>query len=374
MRLLCYIDSLGSGGAQRQMLEIAKHMIEKGHSVGIVWYADNDFYSSFFEECGAQCFYKKVSSILERFELLKKSIQQYKPDSVLCFMYSQAIVGSLLKIITLGKWRLIISMRSNNEAIFLSPKRKVSRLLYCSVNEIVCNSYSEAMTWEKHCKYLSNRVNVIPNYVLLNVVNNSVRRNKCRRIIITANLCSMIKNPMNVARALCLLNKEERENIVIEWYGRRYIGNQLSPVCIDVEKFIMDNGISDVFITHDETYNIHEIMSEFDIVALFSREEGLPNAICEGMKLGKPIVMTKVSDWEKLIQGNGIVCNGTDAESIAEALRKIISMPDKELERMGLVSKMLANKLFDEKQITEQWESVLFAETTARRKTYDRIG
>jgi len=44
MKLLCVIDSLGSGGAQRQIVELAKGFKKKGHRVQFLTYHDINFF------------------------------------------------------------------------------------------------------------------------------------------------------------------------------------------------------------------------------------------------------------------------------------------------------------------------------------------
>ena len=69
--------------------------------------------------------------------------------------------------------------------------------------------------------------------------------------------------------------------------------------------------------------------------------------------------MTKVSDWENLVQGNGFVCAGTDAESIRDALRAIIHSENTTLSEMGTKSRLLAESLFDEKKMISAWQAAL---------------
>ena len=44
MKLLCVIDSIGSGGAQRQLVSIAKGIKAKGHCVSFLVYHNEPFY------------------------------------------------------------------------------------------------------------------------------------------------------------------------------------------------------------------------------------------------------------------------------------------------------------------------------------------
>ena len=93
---------------------------------------------------------------------------------------------------------------------------------------------------------------------------------------------------------------------------------------------------------------------------LFSRVEGLPNVICEGMILGKPIIMSRVSDYQVLIdETNGILCDSNNPLSIKYAILKMASFSNDKLKEMGISSKCKATSLFSEEQIIGHWESVL---------------
>ena len=101
-------------------------------------------------------------------------------------------------------------------------------------------------------------------------------------------------------------------------------------------------------------------MNEADIVGLFSKLEGLPNAICEAMMIGKPIIMSKVSDYINLVdEENGFLCDWDNPNSIKIALEQAIFLNDKELIKMGLKSKIKADKLFSSEVIVNQWISFL---------------
>lgn len=101
-------------------------------------------------------------------------------------------------------------------------------------------------------------------------------------------------------------------------------------------------------------------MNQADIIGLFSELEGLPNAICEGMMLGKPIIMTHVSDFELLVdENNGFLCDWDNPLSIRDTLRKTINLTNEDLIRMGKNSKEKAEKLFPEEVIINQWLSYI---------------
>lgn len=100
-------------------------------------------------------------------------------------------------------------------------------------------------------------------------------------------------------------------------------------------------------------------MSESDVVGLFSRVEGLPNTICEAMAIGRPIIMSEVSDYNVLVSNNGFLCNPNSVESIKNALANIISLSSNELLKMGNASKDIADKLFSEEVVGSAWMELI---------------
>ena len=43
MKILCLIDDLGSGGAQRQLVNLSKGFVSRGHEVSFLVYHPADF-------------------------------------------------------------------------------------------------------------------------------------------------------------------------------------------------------------------------------------------------------------------------------------------------------------------------------------------
>ena len=50
MKVLCLIENLGSGGAERQMVGLAALLKERGHDVTVLTYYPDDFYKHVLDE------------------------------------------------------------------------------------------------------------------------------------------------------------------------------------------------------------------------------------------------------------------------------------------------------------------------------------
>lgn len=86
----------------------------------------------------------------------------------------------------------------------------------------------------------------------------------------------------------------------------------------------------------------------------------MPNAICEGMMLGKPIIMIRVTEYTKLVdETNGFLCDWNNPASIKKAFIAALNIASKELEIMGKNSKYKAQKLFPENVIVQKWTNLI---------------
>lgn len=185
------------------------------------------------------------------------------------------------------------------------------------------------------------------------------RKNGKLHLVVAASY-QYLKNPVGLIQALMLLDEDEKQKIRIDWYGRIEVTAGNTAAYDESRKLIRENHLESVIFLHETTKSIIDIMNQADIIGLFSELEGLPNAICEGMMLGKPIIMTRVSDFEVLVdENNGFLCDWDNPLSIRDTLRKAINLTNEDLIRMGENSKNKAEKLFSEEVIINQWLSIL---------------
>lgn len=161
-------------------------------------------------------------------------------------------------------------------------------------------------------------------------------------------------------KALILLNENERKKIKVDWYGRIEVTKGDRRAYDDAVSLIEDNNLHDIIQLHKPTNDILNRMNEADVVALLSELEGLPNAICEGMMIGKPIIMSKVSDYSVLIDNsNGLLCEWNKIESIKNAIIYMMNLKSDDLIEMGKVSKNKAEVLFSSSIILKQWVNLI---------------
>lgn len=353
--LLFLIGSLGSGGAERQMTTIACLLKSKGYNVSFLCYHQDDFYRHLLDENGIKVETVKYKSAIGKFCQLWKSVGKKRPDVVISMLSSPNFYALLTGI---GRKHKIITGLRGVPDLPNGNYGKDAKMSW-RAKFIVSNSNNAKDVWLETYPKHKAKFRVIYNTVTLGEIDSKyIPRRDGKLHIIVAASCYEVKNPMGVAKALALMTPEERSKIVIEWYGKKEYQNNNEVK--KVEQYISDNGLQNSFILFPPTSDIANKMNSADIVGLFSLNEGLPNAICEGMSIGKPIIMTKVSDYAQLVDAsNGILCETKEPGSIKDALLRLIHLSDSELRRMGQKSFVRSQNLFSPENVLNRWIEII---------------
>ena len=92
MRILCVIDDLGAGGAQRQLVQLAFFLQSKGNSVEFLTYHPNNFYAGTLQEKGISFTCLKSNSTWQRLWKFRSFIRKGKFDAVIASYHDQGLI------------------------------------------------------------------------------------------------------------------------------------------------------------------------------------------------------------------------------------------------------------------------------------------
>jgi glycosyltransferase involved in cell wall biosynthesis len=360
MKILLFIDSLGSGGAQRQLVGLSLGFKEKGHDVTFLTYHSNNFFKPFLIENEISLKTIVETNPIKRLFKIRLFIRKNKPDAILSFLETPSFISEIAGF-PKKKWILIVGERDADPQIPKSLKLRFYRLFHIFADFVVANSneniklvrQANPLIKADKCKVIYNMVDLKKWTPLKTYLPG---KNKKFKIIVSASH-QYKKNLIGLVNALILLTKQERDYLSIDWYGDKVIEpyvDQSLPLALAK---IYENGINGVINFYPATSQILEIVQQADAVALFSFYEGLPNAICEGMSLGKPIILSNVSDNSNLVYENkgGFLFNPKEPESIAGAIRKLINLSNEELVKFGNFNRKRATELFDKTAIVNEY-------------------
>ena len=360
MKVCCLIDSLGSGGAQRQIVNLAIGLKNKGIDVYFLTYHSADFFQYKLEDNNIVNNTIKAKNIFERLIKIRKQLVCEKPDVVISYL---TIPNLLLQMVSClpSTWKIICSERNSKNEIFDGFRGVLIKLFSKKANYIVANSENGKKMWEKKCPRYKTKLRTIYNSVSVPDLNlNGNKASSDIKEIVVAASYQYTKNPVEVVKALLLLSDNERKRIHITWFGRKQVVAGDTRAYDEATKIIQENDLSSSISLKSETKDIFNEMIKADAIGLFSIVEGLPNTICEGMSLGKAIIMTPVSDYKYFLsKDNGFICDGYSADNIAKTLKDFIETDYELIESMGRKSKQIANTLFNYENNINKWYALV---------------
>lgn len=364
MRIACVIDNLGSGGAQRQLVNLAVGFHKRGHDIRVITYHPKDFYCRFLAENGVAHTLLKRTGPWKRMAMIRRTLRIGSQDAVLAFLEAPCLWTELAAAPS-RRWGLVVSERSDLSTV-CSWKGRLLRYGHYLSDAVTVNSVRTAETLACRMPGLRSRIHTIYNAVDLVKFFPSdryVHRARGRATVVVAASYRLLKNLHGLIEGVAMLDPDMQKQLRIEWYGECHDTSYDTGAAM-----IRDRKLENVFQLNGPTCDIDKRMKEADAVGLFSFFEGLPNTICEGMACGKPIIMSRVSDAEALVEPgeNGWLCDPTDPRSIAAALRSFLLVGGHRLAAMGQASRSKAETLFATDKIAIQYLALL-ARAAARR-------
>ncbi len=355
-RILCLIESIGSGGAERQLTGLATMLRRQGYEVELWYYVKNEFYLPFLQENGVVGRYlPDAASAKMRFFALRKHIMAYHPDTVISYSTSPSMITCLLKLLG-AKFNLIVSERNTTQQLDLRERLKF--LLYRWSGHIVPNSQSQATFIGEHFPNLSRKVNVITNFV--DTEKFSPAKEALPEHEVTEMVCVGRLTPQkNLPRFIGAIGKVVGDGyrIRVDWYGQSFDSGYRE----ECDKAIVNHHLEDVFVFNAPSPNIQDEYRRADLFCLPSLYEGFPNVLCEAMSCGKPVLCSRVCDNPHIVSEgeNGYMFDPLDVGEMASTIEHYLDLDRGKREKMGVRSRELALEMFSEQIFIQKYISII---------------
>ena len=354
-KIFCLIDSLGSGGAQRQITGLACLLHSAGYHVKLVWYHKEDFYRSSLESCGVKYVNKIYANIISKMFGVLSEIRNSVPDVVIAYLDGPCIIACLGKLIGF-KYKLIVSERNTTQC--LSIKEKLKFFLYRRADYIVPNSVTQQKFLEHNYPDFRSKLLTITNFVDLDSfapIPTMTRNNEFKKIVVVARIVEQ-KNVLAFIEAVKIAC-DKGCRFKVEWYGVPFEKHYMES-CL---KSIESNNLSDVFSFQGEVKNVVSVYNSADAFCLPSLYEGFPNTLCEAMCCGLPILCSNVCDNPLIVKENvnAFLFDPLSSESIADAIYRYCSLSFEECKKMGDESRTISLKKFSSKIFLEKYSSII---------------
>ncbi len=347
MTLLFIIDHFGSGGAQRQMVNLAIGLKQSGHDVNFfIYYPEYNFYRPELEKNSIKIidyFKKRQGFSLGVCNALRKLLKSNKYNIALAYLDSPGIYLLLAGIGS--KTKLIVSERSSYLAALNRNCFLLKRQLFRLADKIVANSGTQKRWLVQSAGFSDEMVVTIYNgynqaefqYSKLEGFDGN-----CLNLIAIGGV-RPVKNIENLILALDLFHKKHKWLPSISWVGK---SDSLKYERKIISMLQTRNEVKAVWRWLGERNDVPVLLADHHALISPSYYEGLPNVVCEALFAGKPVLASNICDNPVLIKDGvrGYLFDPKSPDSIVKAIERLLQLSNEEQREMSLRNRMYAEE------------------------------
>lgn len=352
-RIIFLIDSLGSGGAQNQIVQMSRELTASGQKCKILYYHDQNFFLNQInqDEINMKLVNKMDYSIFPFITRLRHEIISFNPSHVISFLYGPNFYSSLIGLSILKKKPyFIVSERSHTRFLNkFSTEFILKKLIYFFSNSIMTNSFHESENLKRQFGVSPDKIFTQYNLLNLSKTTFRIKSNFFYKIIVVGKARPM-KNGLTIIEAMNILKNENNLNFELHWFGEYKFKKPLFKHYVkEMNKKILKFNLQDNWVWEGEFENVIDCYKNFDALLFPTLLEGLPNVVCESLACGIPIIIGKGFDHERLVKNleRGYLINSNSAIEIANSIRNLYQLPISKYNNMQENCMEYAKNTFD---------------------------
>ena len=353
MRITFFLGSLGGGGAERVVCNLANFLVSKGHKVEILTMADVDAGYELDGEVKRTYLLKReerknqIADNLNRIRRLRKHMKADNTDCYVVMLPVTTILMLLFRRITKAK---VIAAERVDPANYSKSKQMLLKSLARRADGWVFQT-NEIKNWYEDSVEKNNSV-VIPNAINESFIRPEYTGTKEKRIVGVGRLTDQKNFKLLIDAFSRITSQIPAYTLTIYGEGpnREALKSQIQQLGLKEKVFIP--GYAEDIIEQLEKSSLFVLSSDF---------EGMPNALMEAMALGLPCISTDCGGGGArfLIEDeiNGLLVPVRDAERLASSMLRILK--DKDLqEKLRRNARTIVQELRPE-IIYSKWEKEL---------------
>ena len=338
-KYILFIDSLNSGGAQRQMVNLAVLMRQRQIPVEIVCYHPINKYRELLEPHGLEPVILGGGSKAKLVLDLRRHIRKTGTTHLIAFLFTPSLLALIVGLLSRGL-KVIVGERSfeGNTPTF---HRHVTRRFYFRADAITTNSRAQHLALE--ARFDPAKLHYIPNGIPDSQI---VARPepKSGMKIISIGRVSPLKNVHGLIEALASPDLAASGFEVI-WLGDYSEYHDYYVECCDR---LDELSLRDRWTWKGVVPDVESYLDQSRALYHGSFGEGFPNAICEGLSRGVPVIASDVYDHSAIIEdgANGFLFEPDDVSALIEKLARLRSLDENEYDRMARAAIETARRNF----------------------------
>ena len=329
INILYIIGSLNSGGAERQLTELAKALDKKRFNVYIVIYHDIIHYKEILDE-------ENVT--------VKVMEKKFKYDPSFPFQLASYCKEKEIDIIhayseSAGFWSRLAGKIAGIKTIthiqntnYSSGFFRLEKYMGWMDSLMIANSYAG------EDEYLENiprrKIRVIQNGLNLKLIpdKSELTMEPEKNKVICVGRISKQKNYMCLLKAIERI-KDKINNLEVNIWGRIMHADKYE----EMTKYISNNELGEFVKYRGESPDIIKEMASSQLMVLTSLWEGFPNVVMEALACGTPVIASNVADLKYLVKHGeyGFLFPKNDDKALAIRLLEFFSSEPEIRKRMG---------------------------------------
>jgi glycosyltransferase involved in cell wall biosynthesis len=372
MRLTLVISSLASGGAERVLSTMANYWAERDWPIHLLTFDDGQsapFYAlhpavvhrplglAGPSEGAAEGFSRNLGRVC----LLRRAITETAPEAVISFI-DRTNVLTLLAGVGLRPPVLISERTDPHQCRIGRPWEVMRRLLYPRAEFLVVQSERAGRFFPAA---VQRKTRVIPNPVQLAARREDlpIAHRGSERLIMSLGRLTGEKGHAKLLSAFASVAAD-----YLEW--RLEIWGE-GPERSSLEAMVRDLALAGRISLPGRTSEPFEQLRRADLFVLSSRREGFPNALCEAMACGLPVISFDCpSGPADIIRDgvDGLLVPPEDVDALAAAMRRLIAGEEERRRLAQRAPEVLIR--FGMEKVMGMWQELLCL-ATSRRSSAD---
>lgn len=366
LRLLCVIDHFGSGGAQRQMVALACGLKQRGHQVEMfIYHPRHSFFRSRVDmaQIPIHEVSKRETGSIGVVLRLRHVLREGRYDGVISFLSSPNAYSELASI-GAAVPKLIVSERSSHLRERPSLYAVLGRFLHVRADYVVANSHSHA-DWLRRRPWLRRKTVTVYNGVDCQVRQEVTHpRDPGALRLLAVGRIEPGKNVHRLIEALALVGREIGQVPLLTWAGRRDPGKAEEAYVSQIERQLrLYPLVREQWRWAGEHWDISQLLATHHALVHPSLYEGLPNAVCEALAAGRPVLASDVCDNAQLVANGtrGFLFDPRVPQSIADAVHKLIELQADEWRVLSDNARRYAGTYLTTSRMVQEFESLLLS-------------
>ncbi|MEE8488328.1 MAG: glycosyltransferase [Gemmatimonadota bacterium] len=335
MSILFLVRSMGQGGAERQLLVLARSLRDRGHAVAVALFYREGAFLDELTASGVEVVHldrQGLWSLPAALLRLYRAVRRLRPDVVHGYTVVPNLLTLLLRPILRHTTRIVWGVRASEieDARYDAPTYfafRASCRLAQFADRIIANSWSGA-EYHRLQGYPADKLIVIPNgidHVRFRPdpesgaqLRREWRLDGARSVIGLVGRIDPLKDHETFLRAAALVAAGDTDIRFL------CVGDGPVAPLATLRRLAEELGLSERVLWIEAREDMPAVYNAFDLCCSTSISEGFSNVLGEAMACGVPCVATDVGDAARIVGPTGLVVPARDPQRLAEAMRSML--------------------------------------------------